>query len=230
MNTAIDASANFTDTGLFDTHTAVWEWGDGNTTAGIVTETNGSGNVTGSYTYTEAGVYTVRLTVTDNHGYWGESVFRYVVVYDPGAGFVTSGGWIDSPEGAYAADLSLTGKANFGFVSRYKKGATAPTGETEFRFRAADLDFHSTSYQWLVIAGARAKYKGTGTINGQGNYGFMLSAIDADLTQSTDVDMFRIKIWDEDDNDALVYDNQMDAPEDADPTTAIGGGSIVIYK
>ena len=58
----------------------------------------------------------------------------------------------------------------------------------------------------------------------------MLSAIDADLTQSTDVDMFRIKIWDEDDNDAIFYDNQMDAPEDADPTTAIGGGSIVIYK
>ena len=124
----------------------------------------------------------------------------------------------------------LTGKANFGFVSRYKKGATAPTGETEFRFRAAALDFHSTSYQWLVIAGARAKYKGTGTINGQGNYGFIFSAIDADLTQSTDVDMFRIKIWDEDDNDAIVYDNQMDAPEDADATTAIGGGSIVIYK
>lgn len=29
---------------------------------------------------------------------------------------------------------------------------------------------------------------------------------------------------------ALVYDNQLDAPEDADPTTAIGGGSIVIHK
>ncbi len=78
--------------------------------------------------------------------------------------------------------------------------------------------------------GSEDQYKGTGTINGQGNYGFMLSAIDADLTQSTDVDMFRIKIWDEDDNDAIVYDNQMDAPEDADLTTAIGGGSIVIYK
>ena len=42
--------------------------------------------------------------------------------------------------------------------------------------------------------------------------------------------MFRIKIWDKDDGDSIVYDNQMDAAEDADPTTQIGGGSIVIHK
>jgi hypothetical protein len=35
-----------------------------------------------------------------------------------------------------------------------------------------------------------------GTINGAGSYGFMLTATDADLTASTDVDLFRIKIWD----------------------------------
>jgi len=73
-------------------------------------------------------------------------------------------------------------------------------------------------------------YKGVGTINGSGNYGFMLSAIDEKLTPSTDVDLFRIKIWDKDNGEAIVYDNQMDAPDDADPTTAIGGGSIVIHK
>ncbi len=73
-------------------------------------------------------------------------------------------------------------------------------------------------------------YKGTGTINGEGNYGFMLSAIDEELTPSTDVDMFRIKIWDKDDGDAVVYDNQMDDGDDADPTTAIGGGSIKIHE
>lgn len=32
-------------------------------------------------------------------------------------------------------------------------------------------------------------YKGTGTINGEGNYGFMLTAIDEALTPSTDVDL-----------------------------------------
>ena len=43
-----------------------------------------------------------------------------------------------------------------------------PTGNTEFIFNAADLEFHSTSYDWLVIAGTNAKFKGTGTINGFG--------------------------------------------------------------
>lgn len=71
-------------------------------------------------------------------------------------------------------------------------------------------------------------YKGVGTINNAGNYGFMLSAIDADLTPGTDVDLFRIKIWDKNNGDAIVYDNQMSAEDDADPTTAIGGGNIKI--
>ena len=61
-------------------------------------------------------------------------------------------------------------------------------------------------------------------------YGFMLSAIDEKLTSSTDIDLFRIKIWDKDNGDTIVYDNKMGADEDADPTTEIGGGNIVIHK
>jgi PKD repeat protein len=224
----ISVSAEFTDPGILDTHTAEWDWGDGLTSEVLVTE--GSGTVSGPYTYTQAGVYTITLTVTDDDGGSDSAQYQhYVVVYDPDGGFVTGGGWITSP-GAYIPDPSLTGKATFGFVSKYKKGATVPTGQTEFQFHAGDLNFHSTSYDWLVIAGAKAKYKGTGTINGAGNYGFMLTAIDEKLTPSTDVDMFRIKIWNKDDNDGVVYDNQMEALDDADPATALGGGSIVIHK
>jgi hypothetical protein len=82
----------------------------------------------------------------------------------------------------------------------------------------------------LVVAGPKAQFKGTGTINGAGNYGFMLTAVDAALTPSTEVDLFRIKIWDRDNGDTIVYDNQMGADDDADPATAIGGGPIVIHK
>ncbi|WP_292352988.1 hypothetical protein [Methanomethylovorans sp. PtaU1.Bin093] len=145
---------------------------------------------------------------------------------------MTVGGWIISPPGAYTPDNSgdedLIGKATFGVVSKYLKGAKVPTGNTEFQFKVANLNFKSTSYDWLVVADSRAQYKGTGTINGAGNYDFMLSAIDAELTPSTDVDMFRIKIWDKA-SGSIVYDNQMVAPEDADPTTEIGGGSIIIH-
>jgi len=56
----------------------------------------------------------------------------------------------------------------------------------------------------------------------------MLTAIDGDLKGTTD--KFRIKIWDKDNNDTIIYDNQLAAPDDSDPTTVIGGGSIVIHK
>ena len=41
---------------------------------------------------------------------------------------------------------------------------------------------------------------------------------------------FRIKIWDRDDFDRLVYDNGLGADDGAGPTTEIGGGAIVIHK
>jgi hypothetical protein len=39
--------------------------------------------------------------------------------------------------------------------------------------------------------------------------------------------MFRIKIWDE---SGTVDDNLIGASDNADPTTVLGGGSIVIHK
>ena len=231
MGTAINASADFTDPGILDTHTAEFDWGDGTTSAGTVTESDGSGSVTGVHTYVTPGVYTITLTVTDNDGDSGQAVFQFVVVYDPEGGFVTGGGRIDSPAGSYIADTTLAGRASFGFVAKYKKGATIPTGQTQFQYKIGDLNFHSANYQWLVIAGARAQYKGTGTINGQGNYGFMLTAIDGDINGGGGTDKFRIKIWDKDDGDTIVYDNLMDAPDDADPETLLlRGGSIVIHS
>ncbi len=46
----------------------------------------------------------------------------------------------------------------------------------------------------------------------------------------TDVDLSLIKIRDKDDEDVIMYDNQMGNADDADPTTEIGGGNIVIHK
>ena len=45
-----------------------------------------------------------------------------------------------------------------------------------------------------------------------------------------DVDLFRIKIWDKDDNDNIIYDNNLGNEDDEDPTTEIGGGNIKIHK
>ena len=68
------------------------------------------------------------------------------------------------------------------------------------------------------------------SVSGAGNYGFMIKATDEDLTPSTDVDLLRVKIWDKDNGDLVIYDNQLGDLEDADPTTPITNGNIKIHK
>ena len=130
-----------------------------------------------------------------------------MVVYDPSAGFVTGSGWI--AYGATACPVlcgGASGRGDFGFASKYQKGATVPTGDTRFEFHAGTSKFESTTYEWLVVAGERAQYKGRGTIGGGGDYGFLLTAVDAAT------DAFRIKIWDRT-TSAIVFDNQIGADE-----------------
>jgi hypothetical protein len=95
---------------------------------------------------------------------------------------------------------------------------------TDSQFKAGNLDFKSTLYDWLIIAGTKAMFKGEGILNDAGSYGFQLSAID------NEVDKFRIKIWDKDAEDAVVYDNNIVADDNEEPTTELRGGSIVIHS
>src|SRR3989441_531387 len=212
-----------------DALTFTWDFGDGTSSSGLVSEVDGSGSVDGTHSYLVAGVYKVTLTVADKDGGIGQAVFEFVIAFDPIVGFVPGGGWIDSPPGAYAADPTLTGKANFGFVARYQPGATVPSGQTEFRFQVAGVNFHSTVYDWLVVSGTRAQFKGSGTANGSDGFRFMISAADGDLNEGPPTDRFRIRIWDET-SGGVIYDNQMDASDRSSATTALGGGSIVIHR
>jgi hypothetical protein len=240
VNTPITFSATFTDPGLTaDNYTAVWTF-DGVpcpsvTSAVAVTKPSSTpGSVTMGCKFSVPGVYQIILKVSDDDGGTGTAdtiggLTAQVVIYDPTGGFVTGGGWINSPAGAFPSNPSLIGKANFGFVAKYQKGATIPTGETEFQFHTANIDFHSISYEWLVVAGARAQYKGSGIIKGMnGIFGFMLTAIDGQVNGGGGTDKFRIKIWDA--GGAIVYDNQLGLNDDGDPTTILGGGSIVVHK
>lgn len=225
LGTPVQLSGAYGDAGSNDTHTASIDWGDGSSS----TPSASAGAVTDSHTYGAAGIYTVCLTVTDDdNGADTECAGNYVVVYDPDAGFVTGGGWIDVPAGSYPADPSASGPGRFGFVSKYQKGASTPVGNTEFQFQAGGVNFHSSSYDWLVIAGAKAMYKGSGTVNGESGYAFLISAIDGAQSGGGGVDKFRIKIWDVD-TDTVVFDNQIGAADDAAATTAITKGSIVIH-
>jgi len=221
LGTAITASSGFTDPGTADAHTVTWSWGDGTTTpqqknAGV------TGAISATHTYAAAGLYTVSVAVDDKDGGVTSQQFQYVTVYDASGGFVVGGGTLVSPAGALAANPTATGQATFAFESKYAKGATVPTGNTQFRFNAGDFAVSSTSYDWLVVSGgSRAQYKGTAPVNGQSGYGFMLTAVDGTP------DRLRIKVWRLSDN-TVVYDNQAGATDSAALTTVITGGQITV--
>lgn len=224
----VPVTASITDPGSGDVLTCTFNWDDGGPDS-VVAAAGGFCNT--SHNFTQAGVYTVTVTGSDDDG-GTDTDSILIVVYDPTAGFVTGGGTIDSPPGAYPADPLLEGLATFGFVSRYQKGAKVPIGQTEFEFHAAAFNFHSDAYQWLVVTGAMAQYKGTGTVNGNGNYGFLLTATDGQVTGGGGVDKFRIKVWNKSAGDMIVYDNVLGASEDIDISNpqAIASGSIVVHK
>ena len=229
INTPIAFDVSITDPGANDSLTCTFDWDSADADT-VVAAVAGACNT--SKSFASAGVYTVNVTGTDDDsGSGSDSVI--IAVIDPDAGFVTGGGFIDSPAGAYPAGPALAGKANFGFVSKYKKDATAatpPNGQVEFQFHAGSVNFHSEGTNWLVVTDGKAMYRGIGRINGAGNYGFFIIAYDG--KDSGSADRFRIKIWNMDAGDAVVYDNRMGVSEDidtADPQ-AIANGSVVIHK
>jgi hypothetical protein len=226
LGSSASIAIGYADAGAADTHTMTVLWEDGSSS----NVNCSAGACSAAHTYTAAGVYTIGVTLRDDDGGTATAAFEYAVIYDPKAGFVTGGGWIMSSPGAYADNPSLTGKASFGFSSKYTKGATVPTGDTQFRFDVAGFVFESTSYSWLVVSGARSQYKGEGTVNGTGNYGFLLTATDGDAAGGGGTDRFRIKIWRKD-SGATVYDNVMGASDSLDSASPqqIGGGQIMIH-
>jgi hypothetical protein len=225
INTSVNLSVSSLDT---DLASASINWGDGSIVQAV---SNPSNTFVTPHTYTTPGVYTVSVTLTDVCGLSSSTFqYQYIVVYDSNGGFVTGGGWINSPAGAYRSDITVMGKAIFGFESKYQQGATIPTGNTEFKFQTANMNFKSSNYEWLVVSGSRAQFKGNGKINGAGSYGFLLTAVDGDLANQATPDLFRIKIWDKNNNDAIVYDNQYGAADNSTLATQIGGGSIMIHS
>jgi hypothetical protein len=230
--TATTVSATYTDVGTQDTHTCTFAWDD---SSPATTVPGSAGSCSATHTYAAAGVYTVSVTVTDDDtGADTETFTTFVVIYDPGAGFVTGGGWINVAPGSCTLTpscTSLSGKANFGFNSKYKKGASIPDGQTEFQFHAGNINFHSEAYEWLVINGHKAQYRGTGEINGTTGYSFILTAYDGNVNGGGGVDKFRIKIWSTS-SGAVVFDSKMGTSDDIDAANpqAIAGGSIVIHK
>jgi hypothetical protein len=227
VGTPLTLTADFTDPGTADTHTATIDWGDGTSAPATIAETAGTGRLTASHAYPAAGVYRVTASVTDDDGGLAASTLDAVVVFDPAAGSARGAGWFSAPPGAVASDATAAGRAFFGFLARYQKDATVPFAGPGFRLKADRFTFESTGFDWLVVTGAKAQLHGQGRVNGTGSYTFLLSAIDGDRLGTGIPDRLRIKIWDTA-TGVVSYDNQMGDPDGADPTPTLGGGSITV--
>lgn len=226
--TSVSFSAPWTDPNVSDTHTAVCNIVDvsGATVATAVAGTapgSGNGTATCSFNFANTGIFSVTLTVTDQDGASGTSTAIQVVVYDPSAGFVTGGGWFTpDPQTCVCTPGS---KATFGLVAKYKKGATVPTGNQEFQYKADNITLHSNSFDWLVVSGAQAQFQGTGTINGAGAYKFRVTVRDGDLIGQPD--RFEIRILPAGSTD---FGGTHLWKGGNDLTGSNGAGSIVIHK
>ena len=208
LGTSATVTVTYTDADPTDTHTAAFTWDDGTSTPASCT----AGVCSANHTFGAAGVYTVGIVVTDDDGLTDSASFEHVIVTSASAGFVSGGGWVSTP----------AGKGEFDFSAKYVKNAATPTGTVTFVVSGSS--FTATSYNWLVVSGANAQVQGTGTVNGAGSYGFLLTATDGSP------DRFRIRIWDSSTN-TTVFDNVVGAPDDIDVASPqeLGGGRIQIH-
>ncbi len=117
----------------------------------------------------------------------------------------------------------------YGFQSNYYKGATNPKGETEFDFRVGDFEFNALNFDYLVVSGAKAQFKGLGKMkmNGieQSGILFTLTVIDGQLTGGGGTDKIRMKVYNK--NGEVYYDNQPGSDAD-NPVTPVDAGSTIV--
>ena len=207
--TATSLAAAFADPGVLDTHTCAVTWDDGSTTPGAVTESGGNGTCAATHAFAAQGRYTIAVTVTDKDGGAGGATTLLAVFDTATSTFVTGGGWVPAP----------TGKATFSANARYQRGAAI--GHVDFN--APGVALTSTSYDWFVVSGETAQWKGGATVNGAAGDSFL-------VTEHAGPDAFRIEVWNP--SGAVVYDNVPGAPDDLDAASPepLGGGNVQFHK
>jgi len=140
-----------------------------------------------------------------------------LVVYNPGGGFATGGGWIvpeDDGHNTYPLE-----RANFGFNAKYKQDEA--TGHLEFRYSDGHIDLKSSSIEQLVITGGKiAMFKGWASVNKEPDHWFFVKAIDEGEPGVND--HFDIKVW------ASGLEEEVDDPTER-AAGILQGGNIVVH-
>ena len=173
---AVSLEAGYTEPAENDTHTCVTAWDDG------TTSTYAGADLTcrATHTFTRAGMFTIRTTVTDDDGDSGSDEVM-VVVYDPDGGWANVDGSYDSPAGALTGSPTVAGEAWLHLAGHYyPQDKSTPLGATRnwlpgnpYRF-----DIATPTLQWLVVTpDGKIAAKATGTLAGSSaKYGIVFYA------------------------------------------------------
>lgn len=215
--------------------------------------TNFTGQGTGSISVNwpaEPGAYKISVDYAAATGCSTSTATRYVHVYDPAAGFVTGGGWSDSPAYPDYALMQSTGKVYWGFAAKYREEEENQVqGSILLLLDTGSSVFRGTGVEdgSLVISGNKAFFRGHGTLTrlrglttrtDERRFGFLVAATDGQLGPDTGSDKLRLKIWairDDGTEGTVVYDNQVPCPsanqdDNAPACPEIDRGAIVIHK
>ena len=187
----------------------------------------------------EAGLVEICVAGTDAAGNTSDPECLTLEVSEPGDGFVTGGGFVLPPDivcsWSDACDAA-DGKVSFGFVVKSKRKSSVPRGNLQLNFQHGGFRFHARTFEWLLTDDARASFQGSGRINGEGDYGFRVELLDAgrhcehrEHRAADGRDRLRIRIW-ERTSGAIVFDTEPGHTLDAEPTTPLAGGQIVIHR
>jgi len=197
VNALLSFSSGFRDVDLRDTHQATWTWGDGSTSAGIVSQAAGSGNVSGQHAYRKTGIYTVRLSILDSGGK-RTAVERKVTICGCSATVAGQGSFFSPADALRQAKAGVPGLAarrgasgSFAFVA--DAGSARPGADgAAVEVHVAGLALRSTAIDALAANGKRVQVSGSGTVNGKANYRFTLSTVAG--SKRGDEDRVRVRI------------------------------------
>jgi hypothetical protein len=130
--------------------------------------------------------------------------------------------------GAYTKCPDLTGMVSFEFNAEYKHGQTSPTGEVQLF--TPDFDFHSTSFDWLVVSDDDCgMLKGYGAISRETSE-FKFSLVVCDGSERETHDEIVVRIWSAADG-SVVFNNGSDSLDVSfEEATKVKGGDVQVHK
>jgi hypothetical protein len=124
-------------------------------------------------------------------------------------GILFAYGEMESVEGYFLPDPAHAGTYLFKMFlwNKFQSGEVA--GNVNINLKNTNFKFRSNETKWLLIENSTATVKGNGKVNGEGNYGFLITAQNDGEGTQYEQGSLRISIWNIDDDERIIYDNSI---------------------